>query len=40
MNVIGLSSTGDEIYCDAECSPSEQLCIFCRTMGHHTTGLF
>ena len=40
MNVIGLDSKGEEIYCDSECSPSEQLCTWCRTMAHHTTGLF
>ena len=40
MNLLGYDpETGQEEICGDACNPSEQLCHFCRTQAHRTTGL-
>ena len=38
-NLLGYDSDGEPVICGDQCNPAEQMCIFCRTMGHRMTGL-
>lgn len=40
LNVLDITEDGQEIICGEACNPAEQMCHWCRTMGHRMTGMF
>jgi hypothetical protein len=39
MQTIDIDEEGNDVFCGAPCDPTAQICLHCRTNGHHSTGL-